>query len=39
MPNEPAPQPRIFRTVLADIHLWVPLGVLIAGLILLTFLG
>jgi hypothetical protein len=39
MPNVSAPKPGTFRTVLADIHFWVPLGVLVAGLILLTFLG
>jgi hypothetical protein len=38
MPNEIAPRPSTFASILTDVHFWVPVGVLIGGLILLTFL-
>jgi hypothetical protein len=38
MPKEIAPQQSRSASVLTDIHFWVPIAVLIGGLVLLTFL-
>jgi hypothetical protein len=38
MPNEIAPRQSTFASILTDIHFWVPVAVLIGGLVLLTFL-
>jgi hypothetical protein len=38
MPNEIASRQRMFASILTDIHFWVPVAVLIGGLVLLTFL-
>ena len=39
MPNETAPQQSTLACILTDIHFWVPVGVLIAGLLLLRSLS
>jgi hypothetical protein len=39
MPNQTAQRPSTFASILTDIHFWVPVAVLIGGLVLLTFLG
>jgi len=39
MPDEAAPRQSTLACVLTDIHFWVPLGVLIAGLLLLRSLS
>jgi hypothetical protein len=38
MPNEITPRQSTLASVLTDIHFWVPVAVLIGGLVLLTFL-
>jgi hypothetical protein len=38
MPNEIAPRQSTLACILTDIHFWVPVAVLIGGLVLLTFL-
>jgi hypothetical protein len=38
MPNETASRQSTFASILTDIHFWVPVAVLIGGLVLLTFL-
>ena len=38
MPNEIVSRQRTFASILTDIHFWVPVAVLIGGLVLLTFL-
>jgi hypothetical protein len=38
MPNEIAPRQSTFASILTDTHFWVPVAVLIGGLVLLTFL-
>jgi hypothetical protein len=38
MPNEIATRQSTLANVLTDIHFWVPVAVLIGGLVLLTFL-
>jgi hypothetical protein len=38
MPNPIARRQRTFASILTDIHFWVPVAVLMGGLILLTFL-
>jgi hypothetical protein len=38
MPMEIAPKQSTTASVLTDIHFWVPVAVLIGGLVLLTFL-
>jgi len=38
MPKETAPQQSRFASILTDIHFWVPVAVLIGGLVLLKFL-
>jgi len=39
MPNESAPRQSTFASILTDVHFWVPVGVLIAGLLLLRWLS
>jgi hypothetical protein len=39
MQNESAPRQSTFASILTDIHFWVPVGVLIAGLLLLRSLS
>jgi hypothetical protein len=39
MPNDSAPRQSTFASILTDIHFWVPVGVLIAGLLLLRSLS
>ncbi len=39
MPNETAPRQSTLAYILTDVHFWVPLGVLIAGLLLLRSLS
>jgi hypothetical protein len=39
MPNETAPRQSTLACILTDIHFWVPVGVLIAGLLLLRSLS
>jgi len=39
MPNESAPRQSTFASIVTDIHFWVPVGVLIAGLLLLRWLS
>ena len=39
MPNESAPPQSTFASIVTDIHFWVPVGVLIAGLLLLRSLS
>jgi hypothetical protein len=39
MPNKSAPRQSTFANILTDIHFWVPVGVLIAGLLLLRSLS
>jgi hypothetical protein len=38
MPKELAPRQSTFASILTDIHFWVPVAVLIAGLLLLRSL-
>jgi hypothetical protein len=38
MPNEISPRQSTLASILTDIHFWVPVAVLIGGLVLLTFL-
>ncbi len=38
MPNETAPRQGTLASILTDIHFWVPVAVLIGGLVLLAFL-
>jgi hypothetical protein len=38
MANEITSRPGTFVRILTDIHFWVPVAVLIGGLVLLTFL-
>jgi hypothetical protein len=38
MPNEIASRHSTFASILTDVHFWVPVAVLIGGLVLLTFL-
>jgi hypothetical protein len=38
MLNETAPRQSALASILTDIHFWVPVAVLIGGLVLLTFL-
>jgi hypothetical protein len=38
MPKEIAPQPSRLASIFTDTHFWVPVAVLIGGLVLLTFL-
>jgi len=38
MPNEIAPRQSTVASILTDIHFWVPVVVLVGGLVLLTFL-
>jgi len=38
MPNEIASRQSMLASILTDIHFWVPVAVLIGGLVLLTFL-
>lgn len=35
MPSETPPPRNLFRAIATDIHFWIPLGVLIGGLLLL----
>lgn len=37
-PTDAAPRGR-WRTMLADVHFWIPLGVLVGGLILLRWIA
>ena len=39
MPNETAPRQSMLACILTDVHFWVPVGVLIAGLLLLRSLN
>jgi hypothetical protein len=39
MPNDIAPRQSTLICILTDIHFWVPVAVLTAGLILLSFLS
>jgi hypothetical protein len=39
MPDETAPRQSRIASILTDIHFWVPVGVLIAGLLLLRSLS
>ena len=39
MPNEVAPRQSTIACILTDIHFWVPVAVLIAGLLLLRSLS
>ena len=38
MSNEISPRPSTFASILTDLHFWVPVAVLIGGLVLLTYL-
>jgi hypothetical protein len=38
MPSEITPRQSTVASILTDIHFWVPVAVLIGGLVLLTFL-
>lgn len=38
MPNQPTQRQSTVAYILSDIHFWVPVAVLIGGLVLLTFL-
>jgi hypothetical protein len=39
MPSESVPRQSAFANILTDIHFWVPVGVLLAGLLLLRSLS
>jgi hypothetical protein len=38
MPNEIAPRQSTLASILTDIHFWVPVALLVGGLVLLAFL-
>jgi hypothetical protein len=38
MPNEVTPRQNTLASILTDIHFWVPVAVLIGGLVLLTLI-